>query len=228
MPRIFQSTQPKRAATPSGFNLSRQSSKVFQSTQPKRAATGIANIRDGDLKYFNPRSPRGLRLVRYLLDFIVDGISIHAAQEGCDTKFKPLARRRSISIHAAQEGCDQTFFFKQFSSKAFQSTQPKRAATFGINIQRSAIYQFQSTQPKRAATPAINLPVRQVSHFNPRSPRGLRRFCGYCNLLWLGFQSTQPKRAATQTGQTNTGACQFQSTQPKRAATTTYRKPVKF
>ena len=60
--------------------------KLFQSTQPKRAATD-----------------------NYLFLKGANGISIHAAQEGCD--------KESINIKVIH--------------KRFQSTQPKRAATCG-------------------------------------------------------------------------------------------------
>ena len=82
-------------------------------------------------------------------------------------------------------------------TKTFQSTQPKRAATgvdgqmvVGVIISIHAAQEgcdfeapkdgqipllFQSTQPKRAATVADVLKYQNGSHFNPRSPRGLRR-----------------------------------------------------
>ena len=59
-------------------------SSQFQSTQPKRAATGR-------------RSKRKC---------CKETISIHAAQEGCDTSRPGLSGAGKISIHAAQEGCD--------------------------------------------------------------------------------------------------------------------------
>ena len=78
---------------------------------------------------FNPRSPRGLRPKSKDIGSIEPGISIHAAQEGCDLislilmlslrKFQStqpkraatveeakVAIKQAISIHAAQEGCD--------------------------------------------------------------------------------------------------------------------------
>ena len=79
---------------------------LFQSTQPKRAATSsIAAdrfVRDISIhaaqegcdwaelccRYgagnFNPRSPRGLRLHAFAMLGKLVQISIHAAQEGCD------------------------------------------------------------------------------------------------------------------------------------------------
>ena len=80
---IFQSTQPKRAATCSSAIGS--ISYRFQSTQPKRAATGYAGTGGTPNGNFNPRSPRGLRLPSHFLRPVALPISIHAAQEGCDS-----------------------------------------------------------------------------------------------------------------------------------------------
>ena len=79
---IFQSTQPKRAAT-HGQNRITTIETAFQSTQPKRAATIVDIVGKS-----------------------ADRISIHAAQEGCDVMTTYIDPAVVISIHAAQEGCD--------------------------------------------------------------------------------------------------------------------------
>ena len=81
--KIFQSTQPKRAATPVLWAKSRRIYQ-FQSTQPKRAATDFNNAYTGVQNNFNPRSPRGLRRNADYFMQKMEAISIHAAQEGCD------------------------------------------------------------------------------------------------------------------------------------------------
>ena len=83
---IFQSTQPKRAATVF-VRLLQCSSFLFQSTQPKRAAT-----------------------ISAVIHATTEDISIHAAQEGCDIVFLVLLTTSKISIHAAQEGCDLSYW----------------------------------------------------------------------------------------------------------------------
>ena len=133
---------------------STEAEKIFQSTQPKRAATAVTEIkitaygisihaaqegcdfdrikrRRNHLCDFNPRSPRGLRPCASSRLFRSLQISIHAAQEGCDVQHQDLFAAKEISIHAAQEGCD-------------------KEASCSIRIAHS--------------------------HFNPRSPRGLRHF----------------------------------------------------
>ena len=89
---------------------------VFQSTQPKRAATQIC---------------------KFVLCFIQ--ISIHAAQEGCDSLRQAFQLQKFyISIHAAQEGCDGVAKRQRKRERTlFQSTQPKRAATLSYKVRRN-------------------------------------------------------------------------------------------
>ena len=103
---------------------------------------------------FNPRSPRGLRPTEIIMRRYLKNISIHAAQEGCDAD--ELVRRMT---------------------PAFQSTQPKRAATKQQWSSACGQCLFQSTQPKRAATLKAAELYGKTIDFNPRSPRGLRPFC---------------------------------------------------
>ena len=101
---------------------------TFQSTHPARGATAVALIaaptssisihapREGcDLAvfshkispfYFNPRTPRGVRLATLLECEEEDHISIHAPREGCDMMVIFNSPLISISIHAPREGCD--------------------------------------------------------------------------------------------------------------------------
>ena len=125
----------------------------------------------------------------------------------------------------------------------FQFTQPKRAATFFINLHPSG-YKFQFTQPKRAATRRYFYFARGSVGFNSRSPSGLRLAVANYRALWVcfnsrspsglrprmvqaqargnGFQFTQPKWAATLVTRWHSLTSRFQFTQPKRAATSRY------
>ena len=133
---------------------------IFQSTQPKRAATARSAVCKCTVLDFNPRSPRGLRQKAMNKIVYQFDISIHAAQEGCDTSVSYFRRRRryfnprsprglrhltnwfvvffaDISIHAAQEGCDNNALVTYAFKSQFQSTQPKRAATLGRRFCRN-------------------------------------------------------------------------------------------
>ena len=58
-------------------------------------------------KDFNPRTPRGVRLLDSRDAALNAIISIHAPREGCDVVlYMPSAAAEAISIHAPREGCD--------------------------------------------------------------------------------------------------------------------------
>ena len=80
-------------------------------------------------KYFNPRSPSGLRPQAQKMAAMPAVISIHAARVGCDKNAKESLGFSVISIHAARVGCDRYCGQRGGRHKGFQSTQPEWAAT---------------------------------------------------------------------------------------------------
>ena len=151
------------------------------------------------ISYFYPRSPRGERLQRFSIFFVVfSAISIHAPREGSDkvsviggTKLyvflSTLPARGAtnyviigspaniISIHAPREGSDTDAQYQQLEAMAFLSTLPARGAT----IPKSDI-------------------LKSVKNFYPRSPRGERPSRVWCWPVCISFLSTLPARGATQ------------------------------
>jgi len=125
---------------------------AFQSTLPARGATGgigsIARVR----RRFNPRSPRGERLVASAALHVCGGVSIHAPREGSDPRNVTCS---SIPL-------------------AFQSTLPARGATMRCcpKIRKNRV----SIHAPREGSDVIHLAhTHSVSpRFNPRSPRGER------------------------------------------------------
>ena len=125
----FQSTLPAREATPyravcPGHNLisihaSREGSDkgtteqqfqeyLFQSTLPAREATvGDFFSKCGPVD-FNPRFPRGKRLIPAASSQRNFTISIHASREGSDASCTHLTAHCLISIHASREGSDRS------------------------------------------------------------------------------------------------------------------------
>ena len=103
--KIFQSTLPARGAT--RLNQFFFRCGIFQSTLPARGATMRANDSCTQKKYFNPRSPRGERLVRK----------------------STLTGGGEISIHAPREGSDAPTRNGPAANVEFQSTLPARGAT---------------------------------------------------------------------------------------------------
>ena len=104
------------------------------------------------LYHFNPRTPCGVRLFVKQGIVKLSGISIHAPLAGCDQGSSGRVQRQEISIHAPLAGCDFGHWEGDCVCGKFQSTHPLRGAT------RSAI----SVQRLR-------------SHFNPRTPCGVRQ-----------------------------------------------------
>ena len=145
-------------------------------------------------------------------------ISIHAPLAGCDAIARRLRAARRISIHAPLAGCDrcgsqQGHGRDHFnprtpcgvrhaveevspSAREFQSTHPLRGATTPKLLQ-SRNCRFQSTHPLRGATVSVCLGVKDLQHFNPRTPCGVRLHAGNAACFSLLFQSTHPLRGAT-------------------------------
>ena len=106
-----------------------------------------------DICNFNPRTPRGVRRLRPALRRAGSGISIHAPREGCDGQPR---KNRVI--------------------EKFQSTHPARGATSSPIRPRRLSFIFQSTHPARGATRLSPRRGYPSWYFNPRTPRGVRRF----------------------------------------------------
>ena len=79
--------------------------------------------------------------------------------------------------------------------------------------------QFQSTLPAREATSVTTALSTPSINFNPRFPRGKRRYDASKVSTAILFQSTLPAREATSMDELKALAKQFQSTLPAREAT---------
>ena len=161
----FQSTHPARGATSDGAEVLR-SMQQFQYTHPARGATGLAAVVNPDGSYFNPRTPRGVRLTH---SFSSDGSSgfqsKHPARGATcsyckhgpiNGDFNPRTPRgvrhaiwlrgvphQGISIHAPREGCDARRLLLVPALSRFQSTHPARGATANFTKeQRVCLAQF--------------------------------------------------------------------------------------
>ena len=152
-----------------------QCGQRFQSTRPARGATQKLRRHVADDRGFNPRAPRGAR--------------------PRDCRASPLIR---CFNPRAPRGARQSGSGWRERRYQFQSTRPARGATTEANQARSqervSIHapragrdadnranfasgnRFQSTRPARGATRCvISVLVRWMS-FNPRAPRGARRY----------------------------------------------------
>ena len=79
---------------------------------------------------FNPRTPCGVRLQRFLAESMRKVISIHAPRVGCDERGPGGGQAGAgISIHAPRVGCDGPGPPERSSLWGFQSTHPVWGAT---------------------------------------------------------------------------------------------------
>ena len=173
-PQGFQSTPPARGAT--FHHRSAYSRKCISIHAPREGGDLSKSVLGKLENYFNPRPPRGGRLIREIykhfneefqstppargathpLDDLPQGpaISIHAPREGGDYRPPVLLQRRYISIHAPREGGDQ-----------------------GIQKQRINVALISIHAPREGGDP-VSPCCRQSGRrdFNPRPPRGGRPF----------------------------------------------------
>ena len=99
----FQSTHPARGAT-SSMGSEVVVLQISIHAPREGCDQAIGQIRP-TVKDFNPRTPRGVRLVLDEAD-LGTVISIHAPREGCDPPSRRQTPSMLISIHAPREGCD--------------------------------------------------------------------------------------------------------------------------
>ena len=191
----FQSTHPARGATTRTSTA--QANVRFQSTHPARGATAHKRDHARRILYFNPRTPRGVRLTLPTARAPQNTISIHAPREGCDQDIHPLLRDMYISIHAPREGCDEVQPWMVGHPVQFQSTHPARGAT---RCSRGCLDTRSNFNPRtpRGVRPLFVSAFDQYDYdFNPRTPRGVRRHHQVPSIAGTRFQSTHPARGAT-------------------------------
>ncbi len=160
-------------------SASSQSLLAFQSTPPSREATSVYSVPDRSMQYFNPRLPRGRRLLLiYLSVNICFFISIHASLAGGDrARLLPAAPMTPI----------------------FQSTPPSREATWSTPGTQYPTIEI-SIHASLAGGDSVVRPGLSASDmdFNPRLPRGRRPpLHTPSSRRYREFQSTPPSREAT-------------------------------
>ena len=114
----------------------------------------------------------------------------------------------------------------QWNMDIFQSTLPAGGATTAGAEADGYTNKFQSTLPAGGATPQRGRGPRGISNFNPRSPRGERRWAIRCSSRRRNFNPRSPRgeRPAPRARQ-RTAWSGFQSTLPAGGATKRQEKP---
>ena len=193
------------------------------------------------------------------------GISIHAPLAGCDVKVEESTRwadlfqsthplrgatrvrrhrygRNQISIHAPLAGCDARRSPRSSSLTRFQSTHPLRGATthlrpeilpFRISIHAplagcdttvcSLCGPHTHFNPRTpcGVRPACRSFSGRLSNFNPRTPCGVRRMTARATIdRLMDFNPRTPCGVRLLSGSSSPWSTVFQSTHPLRGATT--------
>ena len=148
-------------------------------------------------KYFNPRTPCGVRPAGGVHMPMLD--PNFNPRTPCGVRPAGRDRRRAelgISIHAPLAGCDFTRALRADAERIFQSTHPLRGATELIAYAPSVVA-ISIHAPLAGCDKKPSPSPRRTFNFNPRTPCGVRLF-GISELLHqLLFQSTHPLRGAT-------------------------------
>ena len=167
---------------------------------------------------FNPRAPRGARLTRQIAGCILVGFQSTRPTRGATRKSVDGFAKVKVSIHAPHAGRDSHVFSAPGARRRFNPRAP-RGARPSLVVKASRASMFQSTRPTRGATDNIEEVVKKPgvsihaphagrdrvlknywsdqSCFNPRAPRGARRFVSTGITRFYSFQSTRPTRGAT-------------------------------
>ena len=148
-------------------------------------------------RYFNPRTPHGVRLNGEQYEIIVYDISTHAPLTGCDSYPTPACCTNTNFNPRTPHGVRPRTWRLQRRSSGFQPTHPSRGATLNFAKIKITLI-FQPTHPSRGATCYRMKAVFDAPHFNPRTPHGVRPSARVRACPASGpFQPTHPSRGAT-------------------------------
>ena len=173
VPFIFQSTHPLRGATKNSTH--NDILQYISIHAPLAGCDKLSTRRYGYVWNFNPRTPCGVRPIANVRDNPIYAFQSTHPLRGATLRFFHRGKLLLISIHAPLAGCDRQGNSKhRHQPTSFQSTHPLRGAT---------------------STPSIKSIAR--THFNPRTPCGVRRSSRSWRTEIPVFQSTHPLRGAT-------------------------------
>ena len=126
-----------------------------------------------------------------LLVYFLSGVSIHAAQAGCDPRGCKMHLAERCFNSRSPSGLRPRHFNSTAFTKGFQFTQPKRAATY--NCAASCGTRLVSIHAAQAGCDHV-LPTSHGTKqsFNSRSPSGLRLAEGQGTTRQTRFNSRSP------------------------------------
>ena len=146
---MFQFTQPKRAATSKPLATMHYYFS-FNSRSPSGLRRVIAFCQ-AILSCFNSRSPSGLRRDLRKCPHVSTKFQFTQPKRAATHVGAKCTWRSGVSIHAAQAGCDVFLAILVDVGKCFNSRSPSGLRLSSIRT-LCILTMFQFTQPKRAAT----------------------------------------------------------------------------
>ena len=191
---------------------------LFQSPHPARGATrgeeAAADITDN----FNPRTPRGVRRITGLQSLVtqVQFQSTHPARGA--TPHRPGdAAQPLISIHAPREGCDEPQE-DDYCSHGISIHAPREGCDTPWSGRSCGTGHFNPRTP-RGVRRRLVCGILCASYFNPRTPRGVRQSQPSTPAAPSHFNPRTPRGVRLRSGFLTPTVDQFQSTHPARGAT---------
>ena len=185
---VFQSTHPLRGAT--RRSTSKLQVSIISIHAPLAGCDKIQATKIRLSRYFNPRTPCGVRLRPCLLISVLgyfnprtpcgvrrplpprfpqhNRISIHAPLAGCDLLRRAPMSTRTISIHAPLAGCDFVMILTEAALADFNPRTPC-GVRHAMERERCGGQAFQSTHPLRGATARTQI-ERSGTHISIHAP----------------------------------------------------------
>ena len=193
----------------------------FNPRPPRGGRRAVGAGRNWRPDYFNPRPPRGGRLHGLVYKLRLLAFQSTPPARGGDVPLVvPEAGFFLISIHAPREGGDVAAALLDILDRHFNPRPPRGGRRLRCLRDKLCKPLFQSTPPARGATTGFSRdkwltlisihapreggdPLGRYTtstpqrNFNPRPPRGGRRWTETGGCTISGFQSTPPARGAT-------------------------------
>ena len=124
-------------------------------------------------------------------------ISIHVPREGHDVqKLHAMHKATPISIHVPREGHDLEVGYRLPLFDVISIHVPREGHDAADGAGHSRWGAFQSTCPARGTTGTFLVATMSGDNFNPRAPRGARRFGRLDKLLLIAHFNPRAPRGA--------------------------------
>ena len=171
-------------------------------------------------KYFNPRTPCGVRPVGDQKTIDIDGFQSTHPLRGATISTTEATDANGIfqSTHPLRGATSP--YRDSATVPVFQSTHPLRGATIDMVDKLTASFNISIHAPLAGCDALAICSKPTTTYFNPRTPCGVRLSPSATSAKPRTFQSTHPLRGATRvTLRLFLALLLFQSTHPLRGAT---------